>query len=134
MLHSKSYMEPRPGYSAIHDSCARMGHVLRDAGIKIFTIETTLNNDTFPSQLGFLNKREWEWSARDQAMALAAKRANDRAPARFRREFYRRIEAPYRLTGIHAGDVEAVHKETLANVHRQQLTEVQGQSEVMAVG
>src|SRR5205823_14117126 len=67
MLHSKSYMDPRPGHSAIHDSCARMGQVLKDEGIKIFTIETTLNNDTFPSQLGFLNKREWEWSSADQA-------------------------------------------------------------------
>ncbi len=47
------------------------------------------------------------------------------APPRVRREFYRRIEAPYKLTGINAGEVEAVHERTLENLHRQQLVEVQ---------
>ncbi|MFL5798288.1 MAG: lactate racemase domain-containing protein [Actinomycetota bacterium] len=131
MLHSNSYMDPPR--SALHSSTERMGRMLAEK-LKIFTIESTLNNDTFPQQLGFLNKREWEWSAKDQAMALAAKRANERAPSRLRHEFYKRIEAPYRVTGVHAGDTEAVHKETLATLHRQQLTEVQGQSDVMVVG
>ena len=67
MLHSKSYMDPRPGHSAIHDSCVRMGELLTASGVKVFTIETTLNNDTFPDPFGFLNKREWEWSLHDQA-------------------------------------------------------------------
>ena len=48
MLHSKSYMDPRPGRSAIHDSCRRMGDVLKANGLKVFTIETTMNNNTFP--------------------------------------------------------------------------------------
>src|SRR3954452_5837032 len=131
MLHSNSYMDPPR--SALHSSTERMGRLLAEH-LKIFTVETTLNNDTFPSQLGFLNKREWAWSAKDQAMALAAKPANERSPARIRREFYKRIEAPYQLTGVHAGETEAVHKETLANLHRQQLTEVQGQSDIMVAG
>lgn len=134
MLHSKSYMDPRPEASAIHASCMRMGKVLRDAGIRIFTIETTLNNETFPREFGFLNKREWEWSLADQAMYLAAKKANDAAPARLRREVFRRIEAPYGVTGINAGDTDLVHARTLENLHRQQLVEVQGQSDVLVVG
>src|SRR5207244_438668 len=97
MLNSRSYMDP-PN-SALHGSAARMGRVLAEH-LRIFTIETTLTNESFPSQFGFLNKREWEWSARDQAMFLAAKKANDRAPARIRREVFRRIAAPYRLTGV----------------------------------
>ncbi len=56
-------MDPREGHSAINDSVNRMGRVLRDAGVKIFQIETTVNSETFPSNLGFLNKREWEWGA-----------------------------------------------------------------------
>src|SRR6266540_1982486 len=67
MLHSNSYMDPPR--SALHSSTERMGRLLAEH-LKIFTIESTLNNDTFPSQLGFLNKREWEWSARDQAKCL----------------------------------------------------------------
>ena len=56
------------------------------------------------------------------------------APPRVRREFYRRIEAPYKVTGINAGEVEAVHERTLENLHRQQLVEVQGQSDIVVFG
>jgi hypothetical protein len=133
MLNSRSYMDPREGHSAIHDSCTRMGRLL--AGhLRIFTIETTLNNDTFPSPFEFMNKREWEWSFKDQASYLAAKRANERAPARMRREVFRRVASPYGVTGVTAGDTETVHQRTLATLHRQQLTEVNGQSDILVVG
>ena len=42
--------------------------------------------------------------------------------------------ADYEVTGVHAGETEAVHEKTLANVHRQQLVEVNGQSDVLVVG
>jgi hypothetical protein len=131
MLNSRSYMDP--SHSALHDSAGRMGRLIQEH-LKVFTIETTLNNDTFPSPFGFMNKREWEWSVKDQAAMLAAKRANERAPSRIRREVFRRIEAPYGVTSIQAGETEAVHAQTLKNVHRQQLVEVNGQSDVMVVG
>jgi lactate racemase len=134
MLHSKSYMDPREGHSAINDSVTRMGRLLKSSGVRIFQIETTLNNDTFPSQLNFLNKREWEWSSFDQGLMMAAKKGNDLAPPRMRREIFRRIEADYGLTGVNAGEVEAVHERTLANLHRQQLVEVEGQSDVLVLG
>jgi hypothetical protein len=131
MLNSRSYMDPPQ--SALHGSAARMGRLLAEH-LKIFTIETTLNNETFPKAFGFLNKREWEWSLADQAAYLAAKRANDRAPGRARREVFRRIVAPYGVTGVNAGETEAVHERTLAAVHRQQLVEVNGQADVLVVG
>src|SRR5437660_8204629 len=99
MLNSRSYMDPH--HSALHDSCARMGRLLAEH-VKVFTIETTLNNDTFPDPFGFMNKREWEWSLKDQASYLAAKRANDAVPPRVRREVFRRIVSPDRVTGVHA--------------------------------
>jgi hypothetical protein len=111
-----------------------MGRLLAGNGLRIFTIETTLDNETFPKPFGFMNKREWEWSLADQATYLAAKRANDTAPPRIRREVFPRIASPYGVTGIHAGETEAVHEQTLANVHRQQLVEVDGQSDILVVG
>jgi hypothetical protein len=131
MLNSRSYMDPPQ--SALHGSAARMGRLLAEH-LRIFTIETTLNNETFPKAFGFLNKREWEWSLADQGTYLAANRANDKAPARVRREVFRRIVAPYGVTGVNAGETEAVHERTLANLHRQQLVEVDGQADVMVVG
>ena len=134
MLHSRSYMDPRPGHSEIADSATRMGRLIASSGITVFQIETTVNSETFPKNLGFLNKREWEWSAYDQGLMIAARKANGIAPPRARRELFRRIEAPYRITGINAGEVEAVHERTLENLHRQQLVEVQGQSDVVVFG
>jgi Lactate racemase N-terminal domain len=131
MLESRSFMDPPS--SALHGSAARMGRLLAEH-VRVFTIETTLNNNTFPSQFGFLNKREWEWSAKDQAMFLAAKKANEMAPARIRREVFRRIVAPYGVTAINAGETDAVHEKTLEAVHRQQMVEVNGQADVMVVG
>jgi lactate racemase-like protein len=132
MLNSRSFMDPR--HSGLHESCARMGRVLAENGLRIFTIETTLNNETFPKPFGFMNKREWEWSLADQATYLAAKKANGSAPPRARREVFQRIASPYGVTGIHAGETEAVHERTMANVHRQQLVEVDGQSDILVVG
>jgi lactate racemase len=134
LLHSKSYMDPREGRSAIHDSCRRMGKVVADAGIRVFTIETTLNNNTFPEPFGFMNKREWEWSLKEQATYLAAKKANDMAPSKARHQVWTRIESPYGVTGVNAGATDPVHERTLAKLHEQQLVEVDGQSDVMVLG
>ncbi len=131
MLNSRSYMDP--SHSALHDSASRMGRLLAQH-LRIFTVETTLNNDTFPKRLGFLNRREWEWSVADQAAYLGTRRANDLAPSRIRHEVFRRIVADYGVTGVHAGETEAVHERTLASLHRQQLVEVNGQSDVLVVG
>jgi hypothetical protein len=62
MRHSTSFMDQHR--SELHSSNWRMGDVIRKSGLKIFQIETTLNNDTFPKPFDFLQKREWEWGMR----------------------------------------------------------------------
>ena len=131
MLHSTSYMDPPR--SALHGSAARMGALVAEQ-VKIFHIETTLNNDSFPSPYRFLTRREWEWSTRDQATMLAVKRGLDLAPTKVRSRIFRSMEAPYGVTSVQAGATDPVHELTLANVHRQQLVEVDGQSDVLVVG
>ncbi|HVX42595.1 MAG TPA: lactate racemase domain-containing protein [Mycobacteriales bacterium] len=131
LRHSRSFNDP-PN-SAMHHSYERMSKLLGDQ-VKIFTIETTVNNDTFPKQLGFLNKREWEWSVKDQAAYVMAKRANDLAPAKVRSKIWQNTRAPYAITGVNAGAPADVHPLTLEKIHRQQLTEVDGQSDIMVLG
>src|SRR6202011_4565780 len=80
MQHSRSFMDQH--HSALHSSNWRMGRLLAASGVKIFQIETTLNSDTFPEQFRFLQRREWEWTARDRAGYLAVSKAVDRAPDR----------------------------------------------------
>src|SRR4051794_3275078 len=65
MQHSKSFMDQHK--SELHSSNWRMGEVLKKSGVKVFQIESTLNNDTFPTPFDFLQKREWDWTAKDRA-------------------------------------------------------------------
>jgi hypothetical protein len=132
MQHSRSFMDQER--SELHSSNWRMGRLIAAAGVKVFQIETTLNNDTFPKPFGFLQKREWEWSARDRASYLATAKALDRMPARVARSLFQTQRAPYGITGVHAGEVEPVHAATTATVYRQQLVPVEGQADVLTMG
>ncbi|HEV2767218.1 MAG TPA: lactate racemase domain-containing protein [Acidimicrobiales bacterium] len=132
LQRSRSFMDQHR--SELHSSNWRMGKVLRDAGVRIFQIETTLNNDTFPPPFDFLQKREWEWSARDRATFVASSKALDRAPNRVRRSVFHSVRAPHDLTGVAAGEVEAVHRLTTARVYEQQLVPVEGQTDVLTLG
>jgi len=132
MQHSRSFMDQHR--SELHSSNWRMGKVIRDAGIKVFQIETTLNNDTFPDSFDFLQKREWEWGARDRASFLAVSKTLDRTPDRLKRSIFQGIKAPHRMTSVQAGEVEAVHEVTTENVYRQQLVQVEGQTDVLTMG
>ena len=132
MTHSKSFMDQHR--SELHSSNWRMGKVLRDSGVKIFQIETTLNSDTFPSQFGFLQKREWEWTARDRAAFIGASKGLERTPDRLRRSIFHGIQAPHAMTSVQAGEVEAVHEVTTANVYKQQLVSVEGQTDILTMG
>ena len=132
MRHSRSFMDRHK--SELHSSNWRMGEVIKKSGVKIFQIETTLNNDAFPSNFNFLQKREWEWTARDRAAFIASSKALDRTPTRLKRGIFQSIKAPHRMTSVQAGEVEAVHEITTANVFEQQLVRVEGQTDVLTMG
>jgi len=122
--------------SELHASNWRMGKVIRDAGVKIFQIETTVNNNTFgrSGPLAVLQKREWEWSARDRASFVAMQKGLDVMPPSARRQIFNSWEAPYEMTSVQAGEVEAVHKVTTENVYQQQIVEVEGQTDILTMG
>ncbi|MGH9188700.1 MAG: lactate racemase domain-containing protein [Acidimicrobiales bacterium] len=132
MQQSRSFMDQHR--SELHSSNWRMGRLLASEGVKIFQIETTLNSDTFPKPFAFLQKREWEWSARDRASYLATAKSLERTPPRIARSIFHSIRAPYGVTGVNAGEVEAVHEATTANVYRQHLVAVSGQADILTMG
>src|SRR4029079_7949911 len=107
LQHSRSLMDRHN--SALHPSNWRMGQVIKDAGVKIFQIETTLNTDAFPPPFDFLMKREWEWKAKARALFLGATKSLDVAPRKVVREIFNSIKAPHRMASVQAGEVEAVH-------------------------
>src|ERR687891_568586 len=128
MQRSRSFMDRRR--SELHSSNWRMGKVLRDAGVKIFQIETTLNNDTFGTSgpMAVLQKREWEWTARDRASFLAMKAGLDRLPLKARRRIFQAWQAPYGVTSVQAGEGEAGHEAPTPRVFPPQLVTVGGQT------
>jgi len=132
MTHSRSFMDQHR--SELHSSNWRMGKVIREAGVKVFQIETTLNTETFEKPFEMLGKREWEWSFRDRAAFLATQGAVKAMSARARHNVFQGITAPYGLTSVQAGEVEAVHKVTTENVYRQHLVPVQGQTDILTMG
>jgi hypothetical protein len=81
-----------------------------------------------------LQKREWEWSVRDRAAFAAMKAGLDRMPLKARRSVFQGWKAPYGVTSVQAGEVEAVHEATTENVFRQQLVAVEGQTDVLTMG
>ena len=134
MQNSTSFMDRHS--SELHHSNWRQGEVIKANGPRIFQIETTINNNTFgyDGPLSVLQKREWEWSARDRATFIGMKNALDVMPAAARRKIFQAWEAPYELTSVQAGEVEAVHQQTLENVFAQHLVPVEGQTDVLTFG
>jgi hypothetical protein len=134
MQHSRSFMDQRA--SELHKSNWRQGEVIRNAGVKIFQIETTLNNNTFghDGPLAMLQKREWDWTARDRASFLAMQAGLKVMSSRARRKAFQQWLSPYGLTSVQAGEIEAVHAITTENVYRQQLVPVQGQTDILTMG
>jgi lactate racemase len=132
MRQSRSFMDQHR--SELHSSNWRMGRLIQNAGVKVFQIESTLNNDTFPSQFAFLQKREWEWSAKDRASFLAVSKSLERTPSKLARNIFHSIKAPHAMTSVQAGEVEAVHALTTQHVYEQQLVQVEGQTDVLTMG
>jgi lactate racemase len=134
MRHSRSFMDRHA--SELHSSNWRMGEVLKGAGVKIFQIESTLNNDTFGTSgpMSVLQKREWEWSGRDRASFIAMKAGLDRMPMGARRKIFQSWKAPYGVTSVCAGEVDAVHEVITQNTFAQQLVPVEGQTDILTMG
>jgi hypothetical protein len=132
MQNSRSFMDRHR--SELHTSNWRMGKIIKDAGVKIFQIETTLNTDTFPSEFSFLQKREWEWNLRDRATFAASSKALAHTPPEVARRIFHGIRSPHAMTSVQAGEVGPVHDRTLEHVHRQQLVTVEGQTDILTMG
>ena len=134
MRQSRSFMDRHK--SELHSSNWRMAEVLRNSGIKVFQIETTLNNDTFGTSgpMSVLQKREWEWTARDRATFIGMKAGLDRMPSKARRKIFNSWLAPYGITSVQAGEVDTVHEVTTQNVFAQQLVPIEGQADILTMG
>jgi hypothetical protein len=130
MLHSKSYMDPRRAerdqrlVNAWAAAEGRGGQGLPD---RDHDEQQTSPIRSVHEQAGGVV------AGRAGDLPGGQKKANEMGP-RVKHQIWTRIKSPAGVTGIVAGDTDAVHEQTLATLHRQQLVEVDGQSDIMVVG
>jgi len=134
MEHSKSFMDRHN--SELHHSNWRMGKVIADAGVKVFQIETTINNDTFGQDgpMSVLAKREWEWTTKDRVSFIGMQKGLKRLSGPTRRKIFQSHRAPYGVTSVQAGAIEPVHEKTLQHCFDQHLVPVEGQTDILTLG
>jgi nickel-dependent lactate racemase len=125
---SDSYMEPAK--SALHKSTERIGRVI-DKNLKVFHIETALNNRMFDGPTGFLGKREEDYTEFDRLKFQGLKYTLSKLPRAAKRKLFMQIPAPYQVIGVNAGATEPCHEKTLELCWKQYSVPVEGQSDIV---
>jgi hypothetical protein len=131
IVQSDSFMHPER--SALAHSVERIGRVV-DQHLKVFHIETVLNNRMFSGPMSFLMKNEDEFTEADTLKFQALKWTLKRTPRALRREVFMRVPAAYELIAVHAGRTEPVHDKTLQKCYEQYCIPVEGQADVLITG
>jgi hypothetical protein len=128
--NSRSFNDPPR--SKMHQAIERIGRYVKKH-VKIFHIETTVNTDTFPWYLGYMQTPETSWSLIDKINARVNKHFLDCTPLALNRRIFFSVKSPYGVTSIQCGETEPVHALTLQNIDKQQLIEIQGQSDIVVM-
>lgn len=131
IAHSDSFMDPKN--SALSHSVERIGKMC-DQHMKVFHIETVLNNRMFGGALDFLMKNEDDFTEADTLKFQAIKWTLKKTPRALRREVFMRVPSPYELIAVHAGATEPVHEKILAKSYEQYCVPVEGQADILITG
>ena len=131
IVESNSFMDPKN--SALASSVDRIGKVCNEH-MKVFHIETVLNNRMFDGPLDFLMKNEDDFTETDRLKFEGIKWALDKMPFAARREIFMHTPAAYELVACNAGATVPVHDKTLEKCEEQYCIEVQGQADILITG
>jgi nickel-dependent lactate racemase len=126
-----SYMDP--GKSALATSVERMGRLLEKA-LDVFHIEATVNNRMFDRPLDFFHKNEDDWTPSEKAAFKGLSFTLSKLPSAARQAIFQRVPSPYDVTGVFAGEVDAVHAKTLERSYAQYLVPIHGQADILVTG
>jgi nickel-dependent lactate racemase len=131
MRKCHSYMDPKS--SELNTVVERQGRVT-NKHLNVFTIETTINNRMFDRPLSFLAKNEDELTSSEKSALKALIFTLDHTPDDAREFVFHRVPSPYELTGVFAGETEAVHAQTLKRCFEQYVVPVTGQADILVCG
>ncbi len=128
---SESYMEP--SRSMLHTHMQRIGRVI-DKHLKVFHIETAINNRMFDGPVAFLGKKEEDYTEFDRLKFQGMKFALSKMPRAAKRKLFMEIPAGYETIGVHAGATEPTHDKTLDLCWKQYSVPVDGPSDIVIFG
>ena len=126
-----SYMDPKA--SELATKVQRMGRVVNKA-LNVFTIETTINNRMFDDPLAFLAKNEDDLTSTERTALKALEFTLSKLPQQARQAIFEKVPSPFGVTGVFAGETEAVHEHTLARSFEQYMVPVKGQADILVTG
>jgi len=119
--------------SEMSRSCDRVGKIINQH-LKVFHIETVLNNAMFDPRMAFFVKNEDDYSPYDRMMFALARSGLRSLPRTTKRKLLFAIPASYEMIAVHAGATLPVHEKTLAYCYAQYCVPVEGQSDVVVYG
>ena len=119
--------------SALNHSCDRVGQIV-NRHLKVFHIETVLNNAMFDPKMAFFVKNEDHYTAVDRASFRAAQWALKQLPRPAKRKVLFAFPAAYQMIAVHAGSTDPTHEKTLPYCYAQYCVPVEGQSDVVVFG
>lgn len=131
IVESDSFMDPKR--SALAHSVHRIGRVC-DEHMKVFHIETALNNRMFDGPMSFLSKNEDDFTEADRLKFEAIRWTLKKTPRALRREVFMRVPSAYELVSVHAGATEPVHEKILEKCYEQYCIPVEGQADILITG
>jgi hypothetical protein len=131
ILKCDSYFDPTR--SEMTRSCDRIGKIINQK-LKVFHIETVLNNAMFDPRLRFFIRDEDTWTGLDRLMFRTTQRALKMLSRPAKRKLLFAFPACYEPIAVHAGATLPVHEKTLAYCYAQYSVPIEGQSDVVIYG
>jgi Lactate racemase N-terminal domain len=131
ILASDSYFDH--ARSAMNHSCDRIGAIVNQR-LKVFHIETVVNNAMFDPRMAFFTRNEDRYSPIDQAMFAGTRRALAALSRPTKRKILFGIPACYEPIAVHVGATLPVHEKTLAYCYAQYCCPMEGQADVVVYG
>src|SRR5260370_38086807 len=121
-----------PAHSALHTSANRMGRLVNQQ-LNVFSIETAINNQMYGGMLDFLHKNEDRFTDWDRMRLMGFSWAMGAVSNDLRRQVTQQYSAAFGMTGVWAGEPEAVDRQALARVFQEYAVPVKGQSDILIV-
>ena len=131
ILNCNSYFDHTG--SALTHSCNRIGEVV-DRHIKVFHIETVLNNAMFDPKMAFFVKNEDHYTSFDRLAFRAAQWGLRTLPRPAKRKILFAIPSAYEMIAVHAGSTDPTHEKALLYCYSQYCVPIEGQSDVVVFG